>query len=679
MKFRFLFLLLASFSLSAHAQNWSSFLDQSRAVDWSNAGFTIPAYSINCSVQPTLTANSSSAASANTTAIQNALNSCDATHNVVNIPAGTYYVAGINFGTQGFQVLRGAGASSTSLIFTASTSCAGLGHGVCMLAPNWTYSGDSRVQPGGSLACTWSAGYSHNTTSITLSNCGSAPAVGQQMILDQANDTSNTSGIYMCDGSTSNCTYEGVRNADGRVIGGNLYSEQQEVMITGVTGTGPYTVTISPGIYATNVRSSQSPGAWFPGTVQNLGIENMSMDASAIAGGAINMFSCYECWAKGVRILNGERSAALVYQSSHSAIRDSYFYGAQSYGATSYNIEYDESSDGLVENNIFQQVVTPINYNGSSVGNVFAYNYAVRDTFGSPGNYWAWPIFASHATGNNFNLFEGNIAPGIEADNASGPSDQWTVFRNLFHGYQPGFNNQAVPVQIAANSRDINVIGNVLGGPGYSTQYQQYPSSLSAMTAFSGPLIFQLGEGGTGGDCTLSVGQSTTCDPLSYSTLMRWGNYDTVTGGVKWDTTEASPAANTYVNANYSSSYFASLSHSLPASLHYSSTPSWWPSGTPWPPIGPDVSSGNLGICTGTFAGNQAASSNQCPGGTLSSAWAGHAHSIPAMDCYLNSMSGPPDGSGSALNFNANSCYSGSSVTSGSGPGSPSGLVATVD
>src|SRR3569833_2333191 len=82
-----LFFLLAAFSLTASAQNWSSFLHQSRAVDWSKAGFTVPNYTANCSVQPKLSTGSG-AASANSSAIQNALNSCDATHNVVNIPSG---------------------------------------------------------------------------------------------------------------------------------------------------------------------------------------------------------------------------------------------------------------------------------------------------------------------------------------------------------------------------------------------------------------------------------------------------------------------------------------------------------------------------------------------------------------------------------------------------------------
>src|SRR5690348_18378270 len=90
-----LFLLLVACSLSGYSQPWSTFLDSSRAIDWTAAGFTIPNYTTNCATQPTLTSSNQSAAAANSTAIQNALNSCDTTHNVVNIPAGTYYVTSI--------------------------------------------------------------------------------------------------------------------------------------------------------------------------------------------------------------------------------------------------------------------------------------------------------------------------------------------------------------------------------------------------------------------------------------------------------------------------------------------------------------------------------------------------------------------------------------------------------
>ena len=154
-----LLILLTAFSLTASAQNWSSFLDSSRAIDWSGAGFTIPNYSANCATQPSLIANSSSAAAANATSIQNALNSCDASHNVVNIPAGTYYVAGWQYGARGKQVVRGAGPMSTMVYITAQASGC-YDSGICMSSnPNsTTYSNGSPVLPGGAQQCAWTGG-----------------------------------------------------------------------------------------------------------------------------------------------------------------------------------------------------------------------------------------------------------------------------------------------------------------------------------------------------------------------------------------------------------------------------------------------------------------------------------------------------------------------------------------
>jgi len=91
-----------------------------------------------------------------------------------------------------------------------------------------------------------------------------------------------------------------VANANGRIISGTHYSLQQVVYITGVTslGGGSYTVTISPGVYSTNVRSGQNPGAWWPGFAQNEGIENLTLDGTSDPDGTLAMFSCYQCWAK---------------------------------------------------------------------------------------------------------------------------------------------------------------------------------------------------------------------------------------------------------------------------------------------------------------------------------------------------------------------------------------------
>ncbi len=685
MNHRLLFLLVL-FSISAQAQNWSTFLNPSRAVNWSSAGFTIPSYTTACPTQPTLQAGSASAA-ANATAIQNALASCTSTQNVVNIPAGTWYVTALSFGTQGQQVLRGAGPNSTDLIFTTGVGCGGgLTSGMCLKDSVGYYNGSSPVQPGGSNACSWTAGYSQGTTSITLSGCGSAPPLNQTIVLDQANDTSDTSGIYICDVNMANCGYESSSggNNDGRSIGGKTYSQQQVAYVTGVTslGSGSYTVTISPGVYFSNIRSAQSPGAWWPGFVANDGVENMTLDGSNSnfsEGSTVSMYDCYQCWVKNVRSLTAGRNHVMLYQSGNDVIRDSYFYGSQSHYSESYVVESEEASSFLIENNIFQQVTNPLMF-GQASGAVVDYNLSLGNIYSGATN-WMAAAYAVHNAGNEMNLFEGNNFNGIWNDDAWGSSDQETYYRNMLIGWQPTLQNATFPVMLRANDRVFNIVGNVLGQPGYHTQYQTYATSTTAGTGASAEntSIYTLGWGGTGPVC--ASGSVTTCDPLTFSTLMRWGNYDVVNAAAQWNSTEASPAAATYINANFTSSYFGSLSHTLPASLYYNSAPSWWPSGKAWPPVGPDVSTGNLGTCSGgTYVGSQATSSSQCTGGTLSTAWASHAASIPAQDCYLTTLGGHPDGSGTVLSFDASACYgsTGTSPAPPAPPPPPTGVSAVV-
>lgn len=677
MNYRGLF-LLAIFSLSAYPQAWSTFLNPSRAIDWTSAGFTIPAYTTNCAIQPTLTANSSSAAAANTTAIQNALASCDATHNVVNIPAGTYYVAGWTYGTQGKQVVRGAGPMSTTVYVTELVSCAGMYHSVCMISNSASYTGSSDMQPPtGPRQCLWTDGYAQGTTTITLSSCGAAPTANQTFVLDQANDVTDTGGLYVCDDVT-NCRVDGAGNNDGRIISGVTHSQQQVVYVTGVTplGGGSYSVTISPGVYFNNIRSGQSPGAWWPGFVQNDGLENLTIDSSQVieaSPGTVALYNCYQCWVKNVRSLWGGRNHILFYLSAQGVIRDNYFYQAESHESQSYAIESEASSGILVENNIFQQVTNPLMF-GQGSGSVIGYNYSVDDVYGT-GTY-AQPAYYSHNAGNAMNLWEGNNLYGIWADSTWGSSAVGTLFRNMLIGWQNGKSNGTYPISVRSNNRAFNIVGNVIGQPGYHSFYESYATSTSSGVnggdAASNLSIYELGWTGNGGAGTCA--SPPICDPLVRSTLMRWGNYDTVTGGTKWDSTEAAPAAVLYVKANFASSYFSSLAHTLPASLYYSSRPSWWPIAKAWPPVGPDVSSGNLGTCSGTYAGAQATASGQCAGGSWSSAWAAHANSIPAQDCYLNVMQGPPDGTGNVLNFDASLCY----TSYGTRPASPTGLAAVV-
>jgi hypothetical protein len=678
----FLFFLIAFGQKAFPQAAWSTFLEPSRAINWSSAGFSIPSYTTNCSVQPTLTANSLGAASANTTAIQNALASCDATHNVVNVPSGTYYTNGWKTDGYNHTVVRGAGPSSTYVYLEAEACGGSQAAGVCLESKDETYDQSVTVlAPSGTSQCQWTGGLSQGSTSITLSGCGGAPPTNNILILDQVNDTSDTGGVYHCDGHQAGCNYEGSFNGNGRIVNGVERSQSQITYITGVTslGSGSYTVNISPGVSFNNIRSGQSPGAWwFTNAVQD-GLENITLDGTNIADHNMNIYNCYECWIKNVRSINAPKDHIFLGQSSNSVIRDSYFYQGQNHGSESYAIEFEIGSGNLVENNIFQQNTNPLMF-GAGTGNVVGYNFEIDNVTTSL--FSLQTSYYSHNTGNSMNLWEGNNFIGVWTDDAWGSSSLGTIFRNKLGGWQGGgYSTGFIPLQIRTWIRGFNAVGNILGTPGIQNQYQANATSSTGGSggAKAGSSIYELGWADFNGygSCGNGTSGSPLCDSLVTSTLMRWGNYDTVNAATQWNTTEASPGSATYIGANFSSSYFTSLAHTLPPSLYYgSSNPSWWTSGKAWPPIGPDVSSGNVGTCSGTYAGYQATSSSQCTGGTLTSAWASHITSTPAQDCYLNVMHGPPDGTGSVLNFDASQCYA-STVTSGNGtgPGAPTGLV----
>ena len=665
------FCLLAPLQLLGQA--WSPFLDSSRAIDWSGAGFTIPSYTVNCATQPTLTSGSGAAGS-NATAIQNALASCDATHNVVKIPAGTFYVAGITFPSHGKQVLRGAGPTQTKLISTGQAGCEGYQGGICMIDGSPNYSGDAAVQYNtGSQTCRL-ATLTKGATTLSLTNCNSAPPLNRLMILDQIVDQADTGGVYACNETTpASCNYDGTGGSYGRPT----RNQTQTVYTTGVTslGGGNYTVTIAaPGIVFTNLQSGRNPGVWWAGGTATLdGLENLTIDGTSDSQYTVNMFDCYQCWVKNVTFLNGGRGSIAALQSGYVVIRDSYFYQAQSSGTSvSYNIETQLSSSGLVENNLIQQTVLPYVINNGT-GWVFDYNFAVNEKSFASGFLGA--AFASHGAGNQFNLHEGNAVKGYQADDAWGSTTQQTFFRNFLTGWDVGRNQATTPFINRSYVRAMNVVGNVLGQPSYSTQYQAVGTSATASSGLAAQdtSIYLLGIAGNpnppkfnAAGCGTGTAQSSpSCDALANSTLMRWANWDAVGGVTKFDSTEASPGAVTYVNANFSSSYFTSLAHTLPASLYYSSTPSWWPAGKPFPPIGFDVNSSNLKLCSnGSMNETTVTTITKYPEGSLVTAWGGHANSLPMQDC-ASALGMPADGTGPALayDYNAGGCPGSSTPT----------------
>jgi hypothetical protein len=121
--------------------------------------------------------------------------------------------------------------------------------------------------------------------------------------------------------------------------------------------------------------------------------------------------------------------------AAHVTIQDNYFYGTSGH-SQNYGVESYFAGDSLIVNNIFQHVVAPLMVHTNS-GSVYAYNYLLNNTYDDgrvPLYHWMSAGFGMHSGGVIYNLFDGNIAPGIAGDYIHGNQVMNTVFRNYFLG-----------------------------------------------------------------------------------------------------------------------------------------------------------------------------------------------------------------------------------------------------
>jgi hypothetical protein len=657
------YLICAAGELFSQTQPWAGILDPTRAVNWSNAG---SAHINDTRTQCTTSACASvSGGSVSSSSINAALASAP-DNSYVQIPSGTFSMgAGINFANRSNVTLRGSGSNSTFLVWTSSAGGSGNcgGHDVCASSSDTNYAG------GPSNSANWtgtggSAGvYTRGATSIQLSSTNGL-SVGDPLILDQLDDQGTDNGKFWigCEyPGASTCSYSGTWPSGYQRGGGSastIRGQQQIVTVTSISGSA---VGIKPGIYGSNWRSSQAPGAWWASNpVQNDAVENMSLDHTN-GGDGITFFNCQGCWVKGVRSIRQSSTGTgwgHVYFSicNHCTVRDSYFYG---YEGDTYGISVEISSDSLVENNIFQYPSAYQFYNSDCEGCVAAYNYSAATLFGASLNWLGQP--SDFHSIDLFSLSEGNIGAGHYGDSFHGTHALNTFFRNRMDGREENAGSattsSTVAVRLNPGARYYNIIGNVLGTPGYHSVYKAAYNASNVSNAVI--------------DCG-SYPEAGSADPNSCPTSMFWGNWDSVNNGVRWNSSEVPSGIESYANPVPSS-------NTLPASFYLSSRPSWWPSNKAWPAIGPGVSGGNVGQCNGgTYDSNEATSSTQCGGGSLTAVAGGMVNSIPAMDCYLNTMGGNSAGTSGPLRFDAGKCYSSSGTTTQPPPPPPTNLTGNV-
>jgi hypothetical protein len=501
-------------------------------------------------------------------------------------------------------------------------------------------------------------------------------SVGSPIVLDQVDNQKDNGGLYVgceiADGSSA--CYPGA-SPNGYERGESSLStirgQQQIVNVTSISGN---TVGITPGIYAANYNSAQSPGAWWASDpIHGDAVENISLDHTN-GGDGITFFNCTGCWVQGVRSVTTSSGGTGWYHvgfaiCNHCTVRNSYAYG---YTGDDYGFTNEVGSDNRWENNIVQLPAESFFTNSDCEGCVANYDFSVNPYFGNSSNWLSPPVYY-HGT-VLYSLQEGNIGAGVYEDSFHGSHALNTQFRNRFDGHEQNDGNQTssstVAIRLNPAARYNNAIGNVLGTPGYHTTYKA-GSNASGNTVYLS--VISAGAYPEGG----------TSDSLVNSTALFWGNYDTVSGAARWcgNSSDASWSSTCGSASEVPASLSAyanpvPASKTLPQSFVYSSKPAWWPSGKAWPPIGPDVTGGNVGQCSGGASdSSEATAASQCSGGSFAAL--GVVNSIPAMDCYLNVMHGPANGTGNALSFDASACYS-STSSGGSGPAAPSNLSGVV-
>jgi hypothetical protein len=291
------------------------------------------------------------------------------------------------------------------------------------------------------------------------------------------------------------------------------------------------------------------------------GIEQLKVAGGSNPGyngqmaGGIDISNAAYSWVKDVQTDGVGGMHISLTGTYRVVVRDSYAHHSANYGfgADCYGIVVRcGAADNLIENNIVRYMNKPILFNVSGGGNVVGYNYA-DNSWATPAE-WQEVNIDTHCSFPHMELMEGNLAPHMGATITHGNAGYLTYFRNFASsqfappavvGSTATQTGNITALQFQTGDIGMNVLGNVLGTQGWSTVYDGYTSNTKS--------IYSLGG----------------ASDVSATSLYRHGNYDVVSADTKWDDTVASRV--------------------LPPSLYLRAMPRWWPAGTAWPWVGPDL------------------------------------------------------------------------------------------
>lgn len=468
-----------------------------------------------------------------TSAIQNAINACPADQ-VVFMPAGTYKITD-TISLKSRVTLRGAG-NTTKLKWMGSASC------VLEIRDNAYEDGVFYNTSPYNL----SGGYTKGSTSVSMAN--NNWAVGDVILIDQQSD----GNLVVAGGTSGPATWCGRDNGD-RCMG-----QLVKVLTRSATN-----ITFEPELYTNYTAGLVPQGIKVKGVTELAGFEDFAVDNVNDARDTMWWFGGYRCWLKNVDMKGSRRRHIWMLHDMQCEIRGCTFHdGTGNYGPDrAYGIFLGNMiTASLVEDNIFYNMHVPIAFEGGACGNVVSANFITKVKYSDP--EWAQPAIVEHGPHPMMNLIENNtFGSKIIGDMYWGSASHNTYFRNRVYMAQPtGLNYGTWLVDFYIWHKYENIVGNVLGTPGYETVFEE---NCTPYAYYQGKIVYKLGYANNSGSTTGS-------DPQIEATMIRHGNWDSVTGGVVWS---------------------SGISvQQMPPSLTYAQQPSWW-TGAPWPAYGPDVAS----------------------------------------------------------------------------------------
>jgi hypothetical protein len=579
----------------ARAQTWSGILDPTRAIDWSTAGVPggIPARNTICSTLGTGGQAPSFTQPVAVAQINSALAACPGDQ-VVLLNPGTYNTAGQTITIPNNVTLRGSGPAQTII------NESGSGGGSVV-----RFGSGSEPSAGTSTAIT--GGTAKGSTSITVASVSGITA-GKLLVITQT-DLSYMTNV----GDNGTCSW-----CNGG-IGGD---SGQVVQVTNVSGA---TLTISPPLY---LAYTNSPLAFpYSAGCTNAGLENVKISAQNVGYNPnINFDGVTNSWVKNVESNFADGAHLYLSYSLHNTVRDSFFHDGYSHGPGSTDdqvgLQY-KSSANLIENNIFWRQHVSVMLEWGASGNVIAYNYSVGNYDNT--TFWMINDFNFHGAHPMMNLFEGNIEAKFEPDSTWGSSSHSTIFRN----YATGSNIYVPPLNTLGALLPASAIQETGDSKAYALDWLTQFNNMVGIIAVSGFLVNSQGapsirkspaSGGASATCInvgyLSASSTAPTPNNTDATMFYHGVYNCTDGTFTWDVN----------NPN----------HTLPASFYLNSKPSWWGS-VAWPPIGPDVTGGNIS----------------------DSIARGYVNAIPALNCFKIAT---VNGTTNTGTFDASSCYTVTSV-----------------